>query len=74
MKKRKDGKKMVVNKEVKNHMPYDENQGFGKWLLSSEGVACMTLFVITNTIVMFMTMSWPHFAEVMDFIHYHFIE
>jgi hypothetical protein len=80
MKKRKDGKKVVVNKEVKNHnkqmndKPYDQNQGFGKWLQSSEGVACMTLFVITNTIVMLMTMSWPHFTDVMEFISYYFIE
>lgn len=78
--KRKDGKKRVVNKEDKNHnkqvndIPYDQNQGFGKWLQSSEGVAYMTLFVITNAIVMFMTMSWPHFVDVLEFVSYYLIE
>jgi hypothetical protein len=47
MKKRKDGKKRAVseadknrNKQV-NDIATDQNQGFGNWLQSSEGVACM---------------------------------
>ncbi|PNF17871.1 hypothetical protein B7P43_G02221 [Cryptotermes secundus] len=80
MKKRKDGKKRVISEADKNHnkqvndIPNDQNQGFGNWLQSSEGVAYMRLFVIANAIVMFMTMSWPQFADVMDIISYYFTE
>lgn len=80
MKKRKDGKKRAVNEADKNRnrqvddIPNDQNQGFENWLQSSEGVAYMRLFVIANAIVMFMTMSWPQFADVIEMINSYFIE
>jgi hypothetical protein len=80
MRKRKVKKNQTVKEEDKkpdkqvNDIPYDENQGFGNWLWSSEGVTCMRLFVITNSIVMFITMTWPRVADVMEIISSYFTE
>lgn len=41
----------------------DENQGFGNWLRSSTGVEMMRLFVIVNSILVFVTMAWPNMKE-----------
>lgn len=41
----------------------DENQGFGNWLRSSTGVEMMRLFVIVNSILVFVTMAWPSMRE-----------
>lgn len=41
----------------------DENQGFGNWLRSSTGVEMMRLFVIANSILVFVTMAWPNMRE-----------
>lgn len=41
----------------------DENQGFGNWLRSSSGVEMMRLFVIANSILVFVTMAWPNMKE-----------
>ncbi|KAL0126666.1 hypothetical protein PUN28_005206 [Cardiocondyla obscurior] len=41
----------------------DENQGFGNWLRSSTGIEMMRLFVITNSILLFVTMGWPNIRE-----------
>lgn len=44
--------------------PDDEtNAGFGKYLRSQEGIEMMKLFVIANTIVVFMTMAWPQMQQ-----------
>ncbi|KFB41965.1 AGAP013043-PA-like protein [Anopheles sinensis] len=41
----------------------DTNAGFGKYLRSQEGIDMMKLFVIANTIVVFMTMAWPQMQQ-----------
>ncbi|XP_011879535.1 PREDICTED: uncharacterized protein LOC105568449 [Vollenhovia emeryi] len=41
----------------------DENQGFGNWLRSSTGIEMMRLFVIANSILVFVTMGWPNMKE-----------
>lgn len=41
----------------------DTNAGFGKYLRSQEGIEMMKLFVIANTIVVFMTMAWPQMQQ-----------
>ncbi|XP_011351501.1 uncharacterized protein LOC105287578 isoform X1 [Ooceraea biroi] len=44
-------------------MSDDENQDFGNWLRSSTGVEMMRLFVIANSILVFVTMAWPNMRE-----------
>uniref|UniRef100_A0A182SXN3 Uncharacterized protein n=1 Tax=Anopheles maculatus TaxID=74869 RepID=A0A182SXN3_9DIPT len=39
------------------------NAGFGKYLRSEEGIEMMKLFVIANTIVVFVTMAWPQMQQ-----------
>ncbi|XP_035919458.1 uncharacterized protein LOC118517438 isoform X2 [Anopheles stephensi] len=41
----------------------DTNAGFGKYLRSEEGIEMMKLFVIANTIVVFVTMAWPQMQQ-----------
>ncbi|XP_049540074.1 uncharacterized protein LOC125954104 [Anopheles darlingi] len=49
---------------VERHGLDDEtNAGFGKYLRSQEGIEMMKLFVIANTIVVFMTMAWPQMQQ-----------
>ncbi|XP_066593909.1 uncharacterized protein Xport-A [Prorops nasuta] len=55
-------------------VPIDDdlhNQGFGEWLRSRDGVEMMRLFVIANSILVFVTMAWPNmqgtFAIVKQF-------
>ncbi|KAK0171458.1 hypothetical protein PV327_011272 [Microctonus hyperodae] len=42
----------------------DENQGFSNWLRSSDGVEMMRLFVIANSLLVFITMAWPNMQQV----------
>ncbi|OXU17190.1 hypothetical protein TSAR_014738 [Trichomalopsis sarcophagae] len=37
-----------------------DNQGFAEWLRSGDGVDMMRLFVIANSLVVLLTMTWPH--------------
>lgn len=42
-----------------------ENQGFGTWLRSTDGVEMMRLFVIANSLLVFVTMAWPNMQEAL---------
>jgi hypothetical protein len=79
MKKRKYVKRSAINnyknrdKQVSD-ISDDENQGFGNWLQSSKGVACMKLFITVNVILMFVTLCWPRIADMMGIITSTFTE
>ncbi|XP_053678958.1 uncharacterized protein LOC128729312 [Anopheles nili] len=64
---RKEARKAGANVNVitpASHQPVDDaNAGFGKYLRSQEGIEMMKLFVIANTIVVFMTMAWPQMQQ-----------
>ncbi|XP_014468519.1 PREDICTED: uncharacterized protein LOC106741247 [Dinoponera quadriceps] len=49
--------------EKTGNLSDDENQGFASWLRSSTGVEMMRLFVIANSILVFVTMAWPNMKE-----------
>ncbi|XP_011634343.1 uncharacterized protein LOC105425323 [Pogonomyrmex barbatus] len=53
----------TVEKSDPGNLSDDENQGFGSWLRSSTGVEMMRLFVIANSILVFVTMAWPNMKE-----------
>ncbi|CAH2260206.1 jg26281, partial [Pararge aegeria aegeria] len=46
----------------------DDDQGFGGWLRSTEGVENMRLFVIANTIVLLTTLAYPHMQLMIEII------
>lgn len=50
-----------------------ENQGFGDWLKSNDGLEMMRLFVIANSILIFVTMGVPKIQEAITFVkeYYH---
>ncbi|XP_014208830.1 uncharacterized protein LOC106639637 [Copidosoma floridanum] len=57
------------NKEPSNTPDDDsENQGFTEWLRSSDGVDTMKLFVIGNSILVVVTVAWPHISQMFSLI------
>lgn len=52
----------------------DDNQGFGNWLRSGTGIEMMRLFVIANSILVFVTMAWPNMKESFYIIKSYFVE
>lgn len=44
------------------------NQGFSDWLRSSDGIEMMRLFVIANSILVFVTMGWPKLQEAFAYL------
>ncbi|CAF4834907.1 unnamed protein product [Pieris macdunnoughi] len=46
----------------------DENQGFGGWLRSADGLENMKLFVIANSIVILTTLVYPQLRVIFDII------
>nr|XP_012148610.1 PREDICTED: uncharacterized protein LOC100874865 [Megachile rotundata] len=55
--KKNDKKKVVLNDDA-------HNEGFGEWLRSSDGIEMMRLFVIANSILVFVTMGFPKMQEI----------
>lgn len=53
----------TIDKTDSGSLSDDENQGFGNWLRSSTGVEMMWLFVIANSMLIFVTMAWPNMRE-----------
>ncbi|CAB3223175.1 unnamed protein product [Arctia plantaginis] len=53
---------------VKVDLLDDEEQGFGGWLRSSDGLETMKLFVIANSIVMLTTLVYPHIQVVFEIV------
>ncbi|CAG9785755.1 unnamed protein product [Diatraea saccharalis] len=47
----------------------DEEQGFGGWLRSTDGIDTMKLFVIANTIVMLTTIVYPHIQTAYEIVY-----
>lgn len=69
---KKGNKKAVQEKEKDfSSLPEDdnENQGFSDWLRSSSGIEMMKLFVISNSIMIVVTMAWPAIQEVTNIIY-----
>ncbi|XP_011499994.1 PREDICTED: uncharacterized protein LOC105363888 [Ceratosolen solmsi marchali] len=53
-------------KLVQGLTPVDEdaeNQGFSEWLHSGHGIDTMRLFVIANSLLVFVTVAWPHMQK-----------
>lgn len=41
----------------------DQNSGFAEYLRSSQGSEMLKLFVVANSIVMFLTVAWPQMKK-----------
>lgn len=52
----------------------DEEQGFSQWIRSEEGLENLKLFVLGNTLIVFLTIFWPHIKEMLDTGYYMYIE
>ncbi|XP_049868187.1 uncharacterized protein LOC126368321 [Pectinophora gossypiella] len=56
------------NKEVKIESLDEDNQGFGGWLRSDDGLENMKLFVIANSIVLLTTLVYPHLRTAIEIL------
>lgn len=71
MKKRvRQEKQDLETKEKKSEVDDDEshNQGFSDWLRSVDGVEMMRLFVIANSLLVFVTIAWPNMQQTFTII------
>lgn len=46
----------------------DDEGGFSKWLQTSEGARLMWYFVIANSSIVFLSMTWPKIQKICDII------
>lgn len=46
----------------------DEDIGFGGWLKSGDGIEWIRLFVIGNSLIVFLTMTWPQIQKTSSII------
>ncbi|KAI4496246.1 hypothetical protein M0804_000056 [Polistes exclamans] len=68
----KDNEKNTIERLEQNEEEYS-NQGFGDWLRSNDGAEMMRLFVIANSLLLFVTMAWPNMKESFYFIRDYFM-
>lgn len=48
----------------------EDEQNFSNWLRSDQGVESMKLFVLANTVFIFLMMIWPKMKEAFDAGYY----
>lgn len=51
-----------------------EERTFSDWLRSEEGIENLKLFVLGNTILVFIALSWPHIKETMDAAYFLYLD
>ncbi|CAH1104690.1 unnamed protein product [Psylliodes chrysocephalus] len=52
----------------------EDEQSFSNWLRSDEGVENLKLFIVGNSIIVFLVLSWPNIKETLDAMYYSYIE
>ncbi|KAM7361514.1 exit protein of rhodopsin and TRP A [Cochliomyia hominivorax] len=62
-KKYKKVEKELEKPKTEEEQEDDLNSGFGNYLRSHEGVEMMKIFVFANTVMVIITIAWPHFKE-----------
>ncbi|XP_059610378.1 uncharacterized protein LOC132257480 [Phlebotomus argentipes] len=53
---------------MRNEIDDDPNSGFASYLKSSQGLDMMRLFVVANSLVVFITMAWPSIKDTFEII------
>ncbi|KAG6799078.1 E3 ubiquitin-protein ligase protein [Apis mellifera caucasica] len=71
---KKNDKKNDKNSEKKNVSLDEYNEGFSEWLRSSDGFDTMRLFVVANSIMIFVTMGIPKIQEIISIIKDYYYE
>ncbi|KAF7992813.1 hypothetical protein HCN44_005157 [Aphidius gifuensis] len=56
-----------LDPNIKNVETFN-NQGFGDWLSSNNGIEMMKLFVVANSLLVFVTIAWPNMRLVASII------
>ncbi|RZC35704.1 hypothetical protein BDFB_000577 [Asbolus verrucosus] len=68
-------KRQEIKEKADIHPPdSDEEEGFSKWLRSNEGVENLKLFVIGNSALIFLLVSWPQVKEALETAYYMYIK
>ncbi|XP_076288043.1 exit protein of rhodopsin and TRP A [Lasioglossum baleicum] len=71
--KKTDKKDNKADTQLNDELEID-NQGFSDWLRSSDGFDMMRLFVIANSILVFVTMGWPKVQEAIAMLGEYFYD
>lgn len=66
-KKQKSMKVKNLNEEIHHQ---DNHHTFAEWFRSPEGLRYVKLFVLGNTIVLFLAIIWPIIEETLDRFYY----
>lgn len=78
MKKRQAKIKITKQKNTEDFQPEppdsEEEEGFSKWLRSKEGIENLKLFVLGNSILVFLLISWPEVKETLEAAYYMYIQ
>ncbi|CAO1432628.1 unnamed protein product [Diamesa serratosioi] len=64
----------VKETDTTNDNEGDLNSGFSSYLQSSSGTETLRLFVIVNSLVMFLTIAWPQMKSVFSMIEEFYTE
>lgn len=72
--KKNNDKKNDKKNDNKNDSLDEYNEGFSEWLRSSDGFETMRLFVIANSIMIFVTMGIPKIQEIISIIKDYYYE
>lgn len=48
----------------------EDEGGFSKWLRSNEGIELLKFFVLGNSLVVFLMMTWPNMREAFNSAYY----
>ncbi|KAJ3665051.1 hypothetical protein Zmor_000566 [Zophobas morio] len=72
--KSKHSKNKLEQKSTTEPPDSEEEESFSKWLRSSEGLENLKLFVIGNSVLIFLLVSWPQIKETLETAYYMYIE
>ncbi|CAK1600721.1 unnamed protein product [Parnassius mnemosyne] len=69
-----DNENIKENKKTTTQLDLleEEDQGFGGWLRSLDGLENMKFFVIANSIVLLTTLMYPHIQLIVDTVYEYF--
>lgn len=52
----------------------EDEDGFSKWIRSEDGLETLKLFVLGNSLIVFIAISWPQIKETLDAVYYMYLD
>lgn len=61
-------------KKPAGHPDSEEEESFSNWIRSEEGIENLKLFVLGNSLIVLIVISWPQIKEALDAAYYMYVE